>query len=72
MSDLSPRQAQILRLITTATATDGHPPLLHELCVATGLDSMVLAQHLRDLQQMGRIVIDLDLPRAITILDGAA
>ncbi len=72
MSDLTPGQESVLRLITEGTKADGRPPMLNELCVATGLDSSVVSRHLRDLQHMGRIVVDLDRPRAITIVDGAA
>src|SRR5271166_1280821 len=58
MSDLTPRQTQILRLIQDAIAESGMPPTRAEIAAALGFKSANAAEeHLRALQRKG--VIDL-------------
>src|SRR5262244_1553233 len=58
MSDLTPRQTQILRLIQTAISESGMPPTRAEIARTLGFKSPNAAEeHLRALQRKG--VIDL-------------
>lgn len=56
MDDLTPRQAEILRLIERYTAKSGYPPTRSEICEAMGFRSPNAAEeHLKALARKGAI-----------------
>lgn len=69
---MTPRQAQILGVLTGHVKEHGYPPSLREVCARVGLSSTAsVARHLVELEAKGYIKRDGRLPRAITILNAA-
>lgn len=70
MSDLTPRQTQILRLIQTRISDSGMPPTRAEIARALGFRSANAAEeHLRALQRKGAIELIPGASRGIQLKD---
>lgn len=69
MSDLSPKQQQILNYLKSEVQKKGYPPSVREICEAVGLKSTSTVHgHLSRLEKKGFIRKDPTKPRAIEIL----
>ena len=70
MSDLTPRQRQILEFIQDAIAANGLPPTRAEIAEALGFRSANAAEeHLRALQRKGVITLVAGSARGIVLKD---
>lgn len=70
MSDLSPKQKQILEYMKSEVREKGYPPSVREICEAVDLKSTSTVHgHLSRLEKKGLIRRDPTKPRAIEILD---
>jgi repressor LexA len=68
MSELTPRQRQILEYIDETVRVRGYPPSVREIGEAVGLaSSSTVHNHLASLQQKGYLVRDPTKPRAIEV-----
>src|SRR3970040_1213014 len=68
MDELTPRQAQILRLIREHLAGSGFPPTRAEICRAMGFSSPNAAEdHLRALERKGAIEMTPGASRGIRL-----
>jgi repressor LexA len=73
LSDLSPRQKQILEFIAREVSEKGYPPSVREIGEAVGLaSSSTVHGHLGKLERKGYIRRDPTKPRAIELLSPAA
>ncbi len=73
MDELTTRQRQILKLISSTVAHKGYPPTVREICRAVGLRSpSTVHSHLAGLEDKGYIRRDPSKGRAIEILSGAS
>lgn len=73
MSDITPRQQRILKVISTTVRERGYPPTVREIGEAVGLtsSSSVHAQ-LANLERMGLLTKDPTKPRAMTLAEPKA
>jgi repressor LexA len=70
MSDLTARQAEILRFIRDAVEADGYPPTRAEICTAFGFASPNAAEdHLRTLERKGAIRLEPGAARGIRLVE---
>src|SRR5712692_4949588 len=68
MSDLTPRQRQVLEFIDTEVRERGYPPSVREIGEAVGLSSSsTVHAHLAALQEKGYLVRDPTKPRALEV-----
>jgi repressor LexA len=70
MSNLTARQAEILRFIRDAIEADGYPPTRAEICTAFGFSSPNAAEdHLRTLERKGAIRLEPGAARGIRLVE---
>jgi repressor LexA len=70
MSNLTARQAEILRFIRDAIEADGYPPTRAEICTAFGFNSPNAAEdHLRTLERKGAIRLEPGAARGIRLVE---